>query len=333
MFACFRGAIAVGLSVSLLASKSRAETSDVAVRESARELGYAGVEAYQAGDYVRANNALSRAYALLRAPSLGLWSARTLVKLGDYAAAAARYREVVNVPFGTGNAQIQNQARIDAQRELSAILPRLAHATIAIESQPRQDVRVWLDDRGLQLDGKALEVELNPGEHRVRAESQGRRLDVRFVLRAGEQRSIPLRFDGDTLGPRRNAELSSTHAASGDAPITRRGVGWIAIGTGSAGILFGAVTGVILLEKKSDLDSNDACNKDGCLASVRGRVDSYNSLRPLSTIGFVAGAALGGVGLALILSDDKRADSQRGALPTQLVVGLDAGRATLRGSF
>ena len=80
-------------------------------------------------------------------------------------------------------------------------------------------------------------------------------------------------------------------------------------------------------------DPNDACNKDGCLASVRGRVDSYNSLRPLSTIGFVAGAALGGVGLALILSDDKRADSQRGARPTQLVVGLDAGRATLRGSF
>ena len=40
------------------------------MRESARELGYAGVEAYQAGDYVRANNALSRAYALLRAPSL-----------------------------------------------------------------------------------------------------------------------------------------------------------------------------------------------------------------------------------------------------------------------
>ena len=208
MFTCFRVALTVGLGLLLFVSNSRADPLDTEARAAARALGYAGVEAYQAGDYRAANEKLTRAFALLRAPSLGLWSARALVRLGDLAAAAARYREVVAVPIETGNAEIQNRARLDANKELNAILPRLAHLSFAIEGAPTASVEIWLDDVLLPHDAYTRELELNPGSHHLRALYVKQRIDVQFDAAEGEARRIPLRF-----GPEQQEALA-TPAAS-----------------------------------------------------------------------------------------------------------------------
>jgi hypothetical protein len=79
-----RQAALSGLSWALtlgLVTPARAEVDD-ATRSSARELGYAGVEAFQASDYAAAHAKLDRAYRVLKAPSLRLWSARALETTG-----------------------------------------------------------------------------------------------------------------------------------------------------------------------------------------------------------------------------------------------------------
>jgi hypothetical protein len=316
-------------------SNSRAEPDETEARAAARALGYAGVEAYQAGDYRSANDKLTRAFALLRAPSLGLWSARTLVKLGDLAAAAARYRDVVAVPIDTGNAEIQNRARLDANRELNAILPRLAHLSVSIEGAQPTSVEMWLDDVLMPADAYAREIELNPGSHRLRALHVKQRIDVQFDAAEGEARRIPLRFGaepGQAIPPPRPQGTPRPLKKSGHSS-TQRTLGFVAMGAGGAGLVFGTVTGAILLAKKGDLDDNPNCDDRGCLPSERDRVSSYNSLRTPSTIGFIAGAALEVIGVALVVLPPPSASDATTSSRPQVHMGLGPSGATLRGSF
>jgi hypothetical protein len=92
-------------------SAARAQAVDDGSRAVARSLGTTGVEAYRAGDYATANDKLDKAYQILQAPSLGLWSARALVKLNRLVKAAERYREVTRLPVSSGDTAVQKQAR------------------------------------------------------------------------------------------------------------------------------------------------------------------------------------------------------------------------------
>src|SRR5688572_19645010 len=79
----------------LLWTGSVSAAPDAARRERARQLGYAGIRAYAAGNYSAASTQLEESFGLLPVPSLGLWSARALVKLGKLLEAERRYRGVV----------------------------------------------------------------------------------------------------------------------------------------------------------------------------------------------------------------------------------------------
>jgi hypothetical protein len=87
----------VGMALWLAAGSVRAQAVDDATRGAARTLGYDGVKAYNAGDYAVADQKLEKAYRVLKVPSLGLWSARTLVKLGRLVEASAEVSPAANV--------------------------------------------------------------------------------------------------------------------------------------------------------------------------------------------------------------------------------------------
>ncbi len=94
-------------------------------------------------------------------------------------------------------------------------------------------------------------------------------------------------------------------AASGDG---KRTAGWIVGGVGVAGLAVGAVTGVMVLGKKSAADAdcpNQICNRDGYDA-----VESGRTLGTVSTVGFVVGALGVGVGGWLLLSSGGEAGGE-----------------------
>jgi hypothetical protein len=70
---------------------------------------------------------------------------------------------------------------------------------------------------------------------------------------------------------------------------------------GAAGLALGATTGIIAEVKLSNL-RNDGCRDKWCPTSYSGRVDSYNRLRTISTVGFVAGAVVEVAGITLLLT-------------------------------
>jgi hypothetical protein len=75
----------------------------------------------------------------------------------------------------------------------------------------------------------------------------------------------------------------------------------VGLGVGGAGLLFGSVTGLVVLSKKSALE-DDGCVDARCYGDQADDVDSYNSMRTLSTVGFVVGGLGAAAGAALLLT-------------------------------
>jgi hypothetical protein len=280
---------------------ARADVDD-ATRASARELGYAGVEAFQAADYAGAHAKLERAYRVLKAPSLGLWSARALEKLGRWVEASERYLEVTRLSLSGGQEAVQQQAQADALREFEALSQRVPGLRVEIRGAPISSVV-------LRIDGVIVAPELitevrpvNPGSHRVEASAGGETLVSEVSVEEREHETVTLSFEGTSTGDAR--ARPTPDVASSSSPFPRRAVAWGAIVTGGVGLVLGGVSGGLALQKRGEIDDSQRCRpeRNECLPDMKSTVDSYNTMRVISTVGFVAGGALAATGIVLLLT-------------------------------
>jgi len=308
----------------LTAGPAVAQPVEDASRAEARKIGYAGVEAFQAGDFATARDRLETAYQMLRVPSLGLWSARALVKLGKLVEAEARYLEVIRLPTSVGDEAIQEQARQDARNERGELARRIPSVRIRVEGAPPAEVAITIDGTASVAatnDDKRL---VNPGPHKVEGVRGTARTSTEIAVAEGEQKEAVLRFGISLVdapgGGGADATLGAQRGDVSTGSSMKRTVGWATLVAGGAGLAVGAVTGLMVRSKKNHLDGV-GCGDGGqmCPASEAANVDSYNSLRPVPAIGFIAGAALAGVGAYLLLTTPAPADAGTGA-------GVAAGR-------
>jgi len=116
---------------------------------------------------------------------------------------------------------------------------------------------------------------------------------------------------------------SESAVASGGA---QRTWGWVAVGIGAAGLITGAVTGILVL-------SNSGLRRD-CQNGVcdpakvdSSKVSTYNLMRNLSTAGLIVGGVGAAVGVTLLLWTPKRESEPRMAL------WLGPGSAGVKGAF
>jgi hypothetical protein len=297
-------ALAVAVGIMAGASLAKAE-GDSATRAAARSLGYAGVEAYQAGNFGVATEKLEKAYAVLKVPSLGLWSARALTRVGKLLEAADRYVEVGRLVVTGGDAAVQRAAQADAQLELEQLQHRIPSVVIRVEGAEGATTKLTID--GVEVSSKLLgeSTPINPGKHRIEGEAQGRQALVVIDVEERQEQEAVLRFVGPAVveGPSPGAEPAPSPSPSeASAASTRRTLGWVALGGGAAGLIVGGVTGVMAISKRSALDENPSCADGDCSQSLGPEVDAYNTLRSVSTVGFIAGGVLGATGVVLILT-------------------------------
>lgn len=125
------------IAISPRSAMGQLQPSDDAVRAKARALAYAGVEAYAVGEYAGASEKLEESYRLLPVPSLGLWSARSLVKLGKLVEAEARYRAVAGLIVSPSAPPVQHRAKRDSARELLALLPKIPTLELELSGTTR----------------------------------------------------------------------------------------------------------------------------------------------------------------------------------------------------
>jgi hypothetical protein len=314
-----RHAWLVGLALLLLAEGSLAQSSE-AERKVARDLGTQGIAAFDQGNYAEAAEKLERAYAVLKAPTLGLWLARALAHGGKLVEASERYQEVVLMPLEADATKQFREAKASAETERAAIEPRIPSITVEIEGAG-QDTVVTGDGKPIKAAMLGVPLPVNPGAHQVEARAGDRQASQQVTVAEGKHETVKL-----SLSTRATTAAPSTGSAPRDAGTgsSQRLAGYVTLGAGGVGLVVGAVTGVIVLGKKSDLDAG-GCHDNVCPPSLDDERDSYNSLRTVSTTAFVIGGVATAAGVVLLLTAPSK--------PRQVSLWVGAGSAGVKGAF
>jgi hypothetical protein len=325
MAAVYRGLGLFLLGVVLLvAAPASAQDVDDGARAAARKLGYAGIEAYQANEYKSALEKLDKAYRVLQAPSLGLWSARALLANGRLVEASERYLEVTRLSPSGGEKAVQDQAKADARRELEGLTGRIPSLVVRVDGAFASDVKVTVDGvlipAALIGEGRPT----NPGKHRVEGTRGTERVQAEITLAEREEKSVTLRFNPAGLLDAGNGTSGTDAAAAGGAPAPAasgpaptgdtgapgsrgargkgsaiRTMGWVAIGIGAAGAGVGVTTGILTYQKKEDIEAAGDC-RGGCKET--GRVQNFNTLRTIAIASSIGAGVLVMTGVALLVA-------------------------------
>jgi hypothetical protein len=305
----------------LLAAPAAAEVSD-ADRATARMLAQQGQEALDAGDWATAAERFARADALVHAPTLLLALARAEVGQGRWLEALEHLHRIAREGVAPGAPLPWTRALQDAQKELTALEPRLPAAVIQLRGAGAPTARVTID--GVPVPAAALGINrpVDPGKRTLRAEAEGFvPVEVVVTFVEGTATPVPLVIDLPQPAP---------HAAPPPPPPAGRRslapIGFAGIGVGGAALLLGAVTGALALSKHGALAST--CPGGHCTGQ-QSAIDSYDLMGTLSTAGFVAGGILAATGVVLVALP--RSDPPPGEARVTPLVG--PGFVGMRGSF
>jgi hypothetical protein len=160
------------------------------------------------------------------------------------------------------------------------------------------DVHVAVDGKALaqKLDGTPIEVD--PGAHRFAFEDPGTglRLERTLVIHEGEKRrQIPIVLAA-TPGSERQASPepapSSPSSSAVESGHGQRIWGFVVGGAGIAGLLVGSVFGLVSKGTYDQIVPGCRQRSGPCSAQDAQDSQSAHSQAAISTVGFVAGAAL-----------------------------------------
>jgi hypothetical protein len=329
----------VGVAAWVSAGSAAAE--DDATRAAGRKLAEDGVAALQAGDASTASQKLDKAHAILKVPSVALWSARALEKRKLLVEAAERLREAARLPI-SGDPAVQAQAKHDAEQELAELSTRIPTLIVKVSEAAGDPVAVTLD--GVELPSALLGEErpVNPGRHVVLARRQAQAARAEVDVAEAEHKTLVLELEAQA-GVTPLAKSAPSTKPSRAEPLNaepdrndsvRRTWAYVALGTGAAGLLVGGVSGGLAIGKKSSLDANDACSHDVCTREAEDDVHALRTFRTLSSVGFAVGGVLAATGAVLWLTSSPSRETPRAQhVRTQLALGVGPGFVRVMGGF
>jgi len=251
-----------------------------------------GAAAYERGDFLGAARAFDEANAIAPAAAAVYNAARAWQDAGDGPRAADRYATFLD----SAPPDVPERAR--ARRELARLRRELV--IVRIEGPP--DAIVTMD----HVDGATvpLRTHLRPGLRTGSWSSgavQGDRFSVDGI--AGHETRVDLAapraaasaFPQPLTAPERHPESAPQQSANG---LTVAGVTMLVVGTVGVGVGIGV--GVAAVGARDDFVAGG--NVD---PNLRGRADD---LRTVSNVTWVSGAAVGAIGLVLLVTGLTRSD-------------------------
>jgi hypothetical protein len=273
-------------------------------KAAARLLGTDGVRLAMSGDCQNAVDKLTRAEALVHAPTTAVPLAKCQIQLGKIVAGTEILNRLLNETLPANAPEPWVDAKKQVQPLLDAATPRIGRLRIHVDRPAGSvgDVQVTVD--GDPIPSVLLDNDrpTDPGAHHVAAKAAGfTTAEADVSLTEGQSRTVSLQLEalpaGSTPAPAPAGEASAAPSsapavpASGSSP--NRTPAYVSLGVGAAGIVVGTIFGVMALSSKSKLDSECASDKSNCPGPDVSSLDT-NAL--VSTIGWgvgVVGAALG----------------------------------------
>lgn len=301
---------AVGLAVASVASASSVSTPALAQTDSdkatARELAKEGAEALDKKDFAKAADRFARADKLFHAPTLVLGLARAQVGLGKLVAAQENYHSILREELPANAPEAFVQAKTDATKELAALTPQVPWVILSVDgARDISQAKVMVGEDLVPPAALGVKRAIDPGEHLVRVELKGYLpVEKRFSVAPGTTAQVGVTLVPAPQGPAKGTVGPVEPPPSGGLFPHQNTVGIVLLGVGSAGVLVGAVTGGLALQKHADLEAA-GCTPEGCPASQQEALGSYHTLGTVSTAGFITGGVGLAAGLVLVLTAPK----------------------------
>ena len=287
--------------LALSAPAANAETVDPwgtneETRNAARELARDAVGAHDAKDYPRALDLIDRAYKLVPAPTISVWQARILAKMGRLIEANERYEVTRRSTIPPDAPDAFRAAVRDAGDEVEVLRQRIPRIRVRVTGSGADSpsLRVTLDGRPVPAELIGVLRTVDPGSHQLEARVPG-------IGSAQARIEVDERARKDVV-----LELAPVDVGSGEPGPSERGHGkwsakktWsvVAAGIGVAGVGTGIGFGIAANQRGSKL--KDACNGNDCPPSARDDLDSFRTERTISWVGYGVGAA--GIATAALL--------------------------------
>jgi tetratricopeptide (TPR) repeat protein len=278
----------------------------------ARSVAVAGREAYNAGDYKTALDLFRRAFGMYPAPTLSLYEARSLAKLGRLREADEALQRTLALPVDPSAPAQFGEAIETARQERQALSRRIPSLTIRVRGVEMDEpgLVVSLDQQALQTSQVGRSLPLDPGTYSVSAAmSDGRKDQVRIELAEGRHLDAVLNLEA-AAPVQVQAALPESPSDSNWQPV----LAYSALGLGVAGLGTGIITGIMAGSKHSE--ARDLCPDENCVPGSKGEqaLSSFRTLRTVSTVSYGVGAAgiTAGIILWLSLPDSNEARVQSG---------------------
>jgi hypothetical protein len=168
---------------------------------------------------------------------------------------------------------------------------------------------VTLDGAPIKNEALGVERLVNPGAHSVTATAPGLKdFATDFTVAEGASQSVPIRMIPDTAWPAAGTPPPAGGANPPPPPPPAEGSrskvpALIGFGVGGAGLVLGAVTGIVALGKHSTLKNE--CPGGVCGPNASSDLSSYHTMGTLSTVGFIVAGAGAVAGVVLLFVGPK----------------------------
>jgi hypothetical protein len=269
----------------------------------------AGREAMKKGDLPLAAQLFRRSQELHPAAGTLLNLANVEERIGRLATALDLFQTALT-QLGDGDDRIQI-----AKDGIARLAPRVPSLKIERVAGAPPATRIAVDDAPIAASGVGADQPMNPGTYRLLVTAPGHE-PRSYEVKLGEGQHTALAVEP-------GKPVAALAAAQAPAPRsgTARTLGFALGGVGVAGLGIGAVTGILAIVKKGQLDTtcpdSTKCSAEGLRLEGGGK-----ALAGVSTAALIVGVVGVGAGLTLVLVNR---DHPSAAAPSAPALALGSG--------
>ena len=320
------------------ASPALAGEPTQAERETARTKGEEGLKLFGAEKYAEALEKFDAAYAAVPAPSLKLYKARCLRKIGKLLEARDLYEQIVLEGLPKDAPAAYTQAQGEAKTELETLRKRIPVVQIVASGVPPESIRAAVDGRSVPI--LKERIELNPGDHAIdvfstRAASPARKL-ITLAEGATERIEFELSPDGQATLDEKPASTTVSTPVSKTPPKRIEAGSLIpslaVLGMGAANLGIGVVMGIMSKAQVDDIKSR--CVDGVCKPEEQPAADAARTMGDIATVNIALGVlgVAGGTTLLLLRDGSPKKPAKSGVIDS-FSIAVGPGSLGFSGAF
>ena len=224
---------------------------------------------------------------------------------GRYASAFAAYKRAASMARRAGDGE-----RAEAAEGLATSIEAKLSVIVIEANASAPGLEVTLDGTRVAPGAFATPLPVDPGSHRVVANSPGRSPWSKSVMVGGKKERYTVRvpeFGAATAPPVPPPPPVEEDTSTSEGPDPLLVTGLVLAPLGAAGVIVGAVFGGLALKDRDQaLDDPNLCPNKQCTPEGREVIDRSESRSVVATVGIVVGAValVGGVTMIIISSLD-----------------------------